>query len=207
MNAYQKEQAESLALVRKYLTSLTGGRKESLMELASDYFSFRKDVDALLVNYFNDVCTAKCYQSRLSACCGRDGIITFFADMVINALVSSEQDMDLLENAATKNNDYSDKCIYLENKGCLWKLKPIVCEMFICDFARNQVFEKFPEAGLKWIRLKQREKHFKWPDRPVLFDQLEEIFISSGYRSPLMYLHNSPGLLRVKQQAGLLGGR
>jgi hypothetical protein len=36
----------------------------------------------------------------------------------------------------------------------------------------------------------------------VLFDDLEAFFIDCGCTSPLMYLHNSPGLLRVKQKRG-----
>jgi len=50
--------------------------------------------------------------------------------------------------------------------------------------------------------LEAKRKRFTWPDQPVLFDDLESYFMKSGYRSPLMYLHNSPGLLRVKQKAG-----
>jgi len=204
MNDYQKEQAESLAIVRKHLSSLSGNQKETLLEMASEYFSFRKEVDSFLQNYFGSVCNFKCYQSRLSACCGRDGIITFFADMVINALVSSQQDLDKLDAAVSLNYNTVIKCIYLGNKGCLWKIKPIVCEMFLCDSVMKDVFEKFPEAALKWRQLKKQEKLFKWPDRPVLFDHLEEVFLTAGYRSPLMYLHHSPGLLRIKQQAGML---
>ncbi len=206
MNDYQKEQAESLAIVRKYLASLSGEQKETLIGTMSGYFSFRKVVDSFQLQYFGNVCNLKCYQSRLSACCGRDGIITFFADMVINALVSSEQDLDKLYAAVSNNNDTGMKCVYLRKNGCLLKIKPIVCEMFLCDSAMKEVFEKFPEAALKWDHLKQQEKLFKWPDRPVLFDYLEEVFLIAGYRSPLMYLHNSPGLLRIKQRAGMLGG-
>lgn len=76
--------------------------------------------------------------------------------------------------------------------------------MFLCESVMKDVFEKFPEAALKWRQLKKQEKLFKWPDRPVLFDHLEEVFLTAGYRSSLMYFHNSPGLLRIKQQAGLL---
>jgi len=204
MNDYQKEQAESLAIVRKHLTFLSRNQKDTLIGSASEYFSFRKAVDSFLVKYFGNICNLKCYQSRLSACCGRDGIITFFADMVINALVSSEQDLDRLDAAVSLNYNSVIKCIYLGNKGCLWKIKPIVCEMFLCDSAMKGVFEKYPEASLKWDQFKQQEKLFKWPDRPVLFDYLEEVFLIAGYRSPLMYLHHSPGLLRIKQQAGML---
>lgn len=75
--------------------------------------------------------------------------------------------------------------------------------MFLCDFAMKEVAEKYPEAALKWQQLKQNERLFKWPDRLVLFDYLEEVFLTAGYRSSLMYFHNSPGLLRIKQQAGL----
>ncbi|MGD2030721.1 MAG: hypothetical protein PVG86_12380, partial [Desulfobacterales bacterium] len=52
-----------------------------------------------------------------------------------------------------------------------------------------------------WNELKQRKKIYTWPDRPVLFDDLERYFMNAGYSSPLMYLHNSPGLLRIKKQA------
>jgi hypothetical protein len=204
MNDYQREQAESLAIVRKHLSSLNSRQKETLFERASEYLLFRKEVDSFLCNYFGNVCNLKCYQSHLSACCGRDGIITFFADMVINALVSSEHDLGRLDAAVSLNYENGIKCIYLGQKGCLWKIKPIVCEMFLCDSAMKVVFEKYPEAALKWKQLKQHEKLFKWPDRPVLFDYLEEVFLTAGYRSSLMYFHNSPGLLRIKQQAGLL---
>jgi hypothetical protein len=51
------------------------------------------------------------------------------------------------------------------------------------------------------MEFKQREKHYRWPDRPVLFDDLEKYFMAAGYSSPLMYLNNSPGLLRVKELA------
>jgi hypothetical protein len=204
MSDYQKEQAVSLAIVRKHLKSLNSKEKETLIEMASEYFSFRKEVDSFLLQYFGKICNLKCYQSRLSACCGREGIITFFADMVINALVCSEQDLDRLDAAVSMNNKNETKCVYLVDKGCLWKVKPIVCEMFLCDAAMKEIFEEFPEAALTWKQLKQREKHFKWPDKPVLFDHLEEVFLASGYCSPLMYLHNSPGLLRIKKQAGLL---
>ena len=72
--------------------------------------------------------------------------------------------------------------------------------MFLCENAKDEVFAKTPPAREKWEKLKEREKAFTWPDRPVLFDELERYFIDAGYSSPLMYMHNSPGLLRVKGQ-------
>ncbi len=35
------------------------------------------------------------------------------------------------------------------------------------------------------------------------FDMIEAYFIAAGCFSSLMYLHNSPGLLRVKRKAGI----
>ena len=75
--------------------------------------------------------------------------------------------------------------------------------MFICDDAEKHMFSSTPETRQKWERFKHIKKQFTWPDRPVLFDDLEALFIKAGYDSPLMYLHNSPGLLRLKQQAKL----
>jgi hypothetical protein len=75
--------------------------------------------------------------------------------------------------------------------------------MFLCDRASNAVFDVEPEASVKWERLRKQEKRFKWPDRPVLFDYLEQVFLDMGYRSTLMHLNLSPGLLRIKRDAGL----
>lgn len=204
MNDYQKEQAESLRIIRQYLSPSKQREKENLLTMASEYFSFRKQVDSFLVHYFGHVCQLKCYQNRLSACCGKEGIVTFFADMVINALVSSEDDLDRIESVISNDMDTAFKCIYLGEQGCIWKIKPIICEMFLCDTAMKEVFEKDPSAKAKWNEFKIQEKRFRWPDQPVLFDQLEEIFLDAGYCTSLMYLHNSPGLLRIKQKAGLL---
>ena len=63
------------------------------------------------------------------------------------------------------------------------------------------MFDEKPQASLKWESLKRQRKLFTWPDKPVLFDMLESFFIDAGYNSSLMYMHNSPGLLRVKQIA------
>ena len=61
------------------------------------------------------------------------------------------------------------------------------------------VFGDRPELKNQWEEFCRIKKRFTWPDRPVLFDDLEAFFIDLGCTSPLMYLHNSPGLLRVKQ--------
>jgi len=83
----------------------------------------------------------------------------------------------------------------------LWRIKPIVCEMFLCNAAEKAVLKENPITQKRWEALVRQKKDFTWPDRPVLFDTLEQICIEAGYTSPLMYLHNSPGLLRLKQKA------
>jgi len=141
-----------------------------------------------------------CYQDHYSACCNREGIITFFADVVINLLMSKDEDVGRLLGALDSPRA-AEKCVYLGKAGCLWRVKPIVCEMFLCKRARNAVFSDAPDALKAWGVLKQREKGYTWPDRAVLFDELEAYFMEKGCDSSLMYCHNSPGMLRVKALA------
>ena len=99
------------------------------------------------------------------------------------------------------------KCVFLSDGGCLWQVRPIVCAMFLCDPAMKQVFEEDPEAASRWKMFEARRRDFTWPDKTVLFDELEQRFIRRGLQSPLMYLNTSPGLLKIKKKAGLLPGR
>jgi len=200
MNTYQKEQLESINLIRDYLTECSGIERNKLFSMIKDYLCFRNDTSAFLCTYFGDICTKNCYENQLSACCSKDGILTFFADHLINALVSEISDIDAIV-AAVQNSANNFKCIYLGKNGCVWKIKPIVCEMFICTNAKNEVFKKNPGCKNIWADLETRKKLYTWPDRPVLFDALEQHFINAGFKSSLMYMHNSPGLLRIKQKS------
>ena len=200
MNSYQKEQSDALGMVRSLLSTFSPEERQKLESDIADYLGFREEVASFLATHFSEVCTQKCYQSRLSACCTREGIITFFADVVVNALMSQDREIDLLLEVLKKPNN-GFKCIYLGEKGCLWRLKPIVCEMFLCEHAKKEVFSENRQLEHKWDELKQREKLYTWPDRRVVFDTLESYFIEAGYSSSLMYMHNSPGLLRVKRKA------
>ena len=202
MNEYQREQAETLSLIRKHLLALDRKQTGQLLDISSKYLAFRDHVNNFHNRYFNCTCNQKCYSSRLSACCSKDGIITFFADILLNALVSSQTDLDELAFAIERPLN-TFKCIYLGRNGCLWRLKPIVCEMFLCDPAKKEVFGRYPAAASEWKKLEEQKMRFTWPDRPVLFDLLEQKFIDAGYFSPLMYINYSPGLCRVKQKAGL----
>ena len=202
MGEYQIEQLEALSLVRLHLKSLPPGERKILLASAADYVDFRATVDRYLETHFGRVCDQACYRSRVSACCSREGIVTFFADVVINLLLSSEPETDELARVL-KRDPIGFKCVYLGEAGCLWRMKPIVCQMFLCAPARARVFTHNPEAEAEWRRLEARRKAFTWPDRPVLFDQIEAYFLRAGCASRLMYLHNSPGLLRLKHKAGL----
>ncbi|MBC2714650.1 MAG: hypothetical protein HF978_05005 [Desulfobacteraceae bacterium] len=198
MNAYQKEQLKALQMVRQQLNELPDSELDALKGKIADYLEFRSQVAIFLETHFKDICMEKCYRSRLSACCSKDGIIAFFADVVINALTAENDELDRLEHAIQHPAD-EFKCIFLSETGCLWQVKPIVCEMFLCDEAENREFEGDPEAEKQWEAYKEIKKSFTWPDKPVLFEKLESFFMAKGCNSTLMYIHNSPGLLRIKK--------
>jgi hypothetical protein len=200
MDEYQQEQMEALELVTEYLSGLKTADRDVLKEKLTDYLCFRRDVDTFLSTRFSDVCTETCYQSQISACCTREGIITFFADVVVNVIMSDETALQALFSVLRLPQEGS-KCVYLGEKGCLWAVKPLICEMFLCKKAEDAVLKNNQDLRNEWQALKKREKSFRWPDQRVLFEDLEQSFLDAGHTSPLMYLHNSPGLLRVKQTA------
>jgi len=202
MNEYQREQLDALRIVRQGLAQLSETQRRQLEREIEPYNRFRASVDIFLDRYFKDVCTRLCYRSRTSACCSKDGIITFFADTVINALQSTSGQLDRMEAGLQQVNN-GHRCIYLNDDGCVWTVRPVVCAMFLCDRAQETIFAENPEAGQAWKTLRRQEKVFKWPVRPVLFDRLEKVFLDRGYRSTLMHLNFSPGLLMVKKRAGI----
>ena len=200
MNDYQEEQLNGLNAVLTYLNAMSDDQRENLRATLADYLDFRRRTGRFLSQYFGHLCNMKCYRNRLSACCSKDGIITFFADIAINARISEERELSsLFRVLEAPSNGF--KCVYLSESGCLWRLKPIVCEMFLCDAAMREVFLRKPACENAWHRLLEEKKSFTWPDRPVLFDTLEQAFMDLGCDSPLMYLHKSPGLLMVKKKA------
>jgi hypothetical protein len=203
MDTYQTEQRTAFEMVRSILPALTAEIRQTLAESIDAYLAFRDSTNRFLRDHFADICNKSCYRNQLSACCSKNGIITFFADVVLNMLIS---DNDTLVRMAARLNApiQSQKCLYLTAEGCLWTIRPIVCQMFLCDRAQNEVFSKTHLAAELWAELVEKKKSFTWPDRPILFDALESIFIDAGHTSPLMYLHNSPGLLRIKNAAGLI---
>ena len=203
MNEYQREQLEALKIVRHGLSRLGDKQRIELIGTIRYYMQFRQVVDRFLNCCFSDVCTHTCYLSHTSACCSKDGIITFFADTVVNGLQATPVQLDRLETVLSGVNG-GHRCVYLGSDGCMWTVRPVVCAMFLCDRAMNAVFSDQPEVRKEWESLRRKEKSFKWPDRPVLFDHLEKVFLELGYQSTLMHLNFSPGLLRVKKNAGLI---
>jgi len=201
VNPYHLEQRQTLDLIRDHLETVPEDR-DRLLEWTAPYRSFRAATSDFLDRHFGAVCTEKCFRGQLSACCSREGIVTFFADMAVNVLVSDAPELDALGAVLDVPNP-GFKCVYLGDRGCLWRIKPIVCEMFLCDSALSAAFDGDSDAAARWEELKEERKRFTWPDRPVVFDDLETHFMAAGPTSPLMYLHNSPGLLRVKQRAGM----
>ena len=200
MSEYNREQLEALQIVSNYLKMLPLAGLARLKRRVANYVAFRRQVDEFLRRHFSRICTRRCYQNHHSACCNREGITTFFADVIINVLMSSDKDINELLRVLSVPN-LGMKCVYLGKQGCLWRVKPIVCEMFLCEHARKIVFDKDPSVSCEWKKIRRREKRYTWPTRPVLFDELETYFIHKGFSCSLMYFHNSPGLLRVKALA------
>ena len=112
MNAYQNEQFDALQMVRRQLKELPDSERMYLKAKIADYLDFRSRVAGFLATHFTDICTEKCYQSQISACCSKDGIIAFFADVVINALSAGQDSLDKLEKTIQRP-EKAFKCIYL----------------------------------------------------------------------------------------------
>lgn len=203
MNTYQNEQFEALMQVREQLTRMATSTKARLEEEIQPYLEFRGRLEAFLSENLGKFCTRACFESQTSACCSKDGIITFWADVVINVICSTGEDLATLAQSV-KNPAYPNKCIYLSAEGCLWKVRPLICVMFVCDQVQRDVIDRSAELKAAWEMHRKSAKSFRWPDKPVLFDRIESVFINLGCRSPLMYINNSPGLLRIKQKAGLI---
>lgn len=204
MSDYNEQQTEAILIVHKHLTGLPASQLGWLKQRISPYLEFRADVACYQKEHFADICSQKCFTSRTSACCGREGIITFFADVVINVLLSTNEEIDtLLQTLKQDVGGFS--CVYLNETGCIWRLKPIVCEMFLCDHAKKNIFAENDLLSRQWEGFRQKERLYTWPTRPVLFDELESFFMEAGFDSPLMYLHRSPGLLRLKAKHGTVG--
>ena len=170
MNEYQREQLSAWRQIKQALAQMSTREISAMRKEIEDYLCFRKDVDLFLNKHFNNYCTIHCYQNNRSACCSKDGILIFWADLVIDAISS---DTHPIENIlkTVQAPVHSDKCIYLSHDGCCWQIRPLVCVMFLCDAVQQAVFAQQPEVGRQWEEFCKRARAFRWPDKSVLFDR------------------------------------
>ena len=199
---YNTDQLASFRALTEAMHRLDEAELHGLRQAILPYLDFRRNLDRFSSACFGSYCGRTCFETCMSACCGFESIFTFFADQVVTCLESEPADMDALFRVLARPNT-SKNCVYLGQNGCLWRVRPISCAMFFCDQAKEAVFGEQPKAKSTWEVLRAREKEFTWPTQPVLFDELEVFFRNKGLDSPHMYFHRSPGLLRLKKQAGL----
>jgi hypothetical protein len=200
---YQRDQWCSLTAIRDALAKMPEAELETLRGSLPAYLAFREELAAFHSRYFHEHCRLACYETGLSACCGFESIITLFADQLITCLLSEAADLEALIGVLERPNA-SGKCVFMDTKGCRWRLPPISCAMFYCDPAKQIVWQDEPEAAALFEELRRREKEFTHPVQPVLFDNLERGFRRMGLQTPHMYYHFSPGLVRIKAKAGIL---
>ncbi|SMC19141.1 hypothetical protein SAMN02746041_00619 [Desulfacinum hydrothermale DSM 13146] len=202
MSEYNAEQRNSLEAIAAGLARMCKEEVEALHRDIQPYLDFRARVDAFQEEYFSRLCAESCFVSGRSACCSFESIITFFADLVIAWLLADEKaKAGILK--ALESPFRSDRCVYLGPKGCILPLRPVSCALFFCSDAKEEIFFRWPKAKALLETLREEEKKFTWPDRPVLFDHIEAQFLRLGVDSRHMYFHKSPGLLLVKKEAGL----
>lgn len=197
VSKYNRDQWVSYEAIRSVFAYFPRSRIEELRSKIRPYLDFRRDVERFYLHHFQSVCSELCFKNKTSACCGFESIFTFFADHVVNCLVSDEEEIAAILTHLSKPN-LTQRCVYLLENGCMLRIRPISCAMFFCQKAKRLVFERNPEAESLLESLKAREKEYTWPDKPVLFDDLEKIFLLLGVETPLFYFHRSPGLLRIK---------
>lgn len=199
---YNLEQFDAYMTVKAFFDKASGDEVACLRQMISSYLDFRAETSEFLTRSCAEVCGDICFKTGLSDCCMHEGIITFFADWIVNWLVSSKEETDVLLNALYEPFR-DDKCVYLGPLGCLWKIKPLNCETFVCKQARADIFLKNPEAEQVYEEMLKKKKTFSFPDRPVLFDAIEKFFMDRGVDSETMYFHKGAGLLLIKQKAGV----
>ncbi|ABK18970.1 hypothetical protein Sfum_3297 [Syntrophobacter fumaroxidans MPOB] len=201
MGEYNQDQWISLQAVRGTCDALAASEVERLKEGCLDYLRFRAGLDRFQDELIAAACRTICFDTGMSACCGFESIFTFFADHVVNTLFSERRETDALFSVLRRANR-TGRCVYLGNGGCMWRIRPISCAMFFCDKIKEGILRADPETAERWSALQAMEKEFTWPVKPVLFDDLEKYFLGLGAKSPHMYFHQSPGLLRLKKKSG-----
>jgi hypothetical protein len=202
ISEYNRDQLAAFRALACAVECLTSVEREALRGTWQPYLEFRKELTEYFAVHFAPFCRETCFNTGMSACCGYESIFTFFADHVINFLESEAGERDALFQVLGRPNK-TDRCVYLGERGCLWRVTPISCAMFFCEQAKGTVFGENPDAEAIWLDLKEKEKAFTRPTKPVIFDEIEAFFLARGLDSPFMYFHKSPGLMRLKAKSGL----
>lgn len=203
ISEYNRDQLLSFQAIRGSCLLLADDELEQLIESFQPYLAFRKALQEFQSRYFQSFCAETCFRTGLSACCGFESIITFFADQVITYCVSPPEEQTAILRVLGRPNR-SQRCVYLDAQGCIWKVPPISCAMFLCEQTKESVFAEHSESRTEWERFQAHEKEFTHPTQRILFDDVERFFLDREVRSPHMYYHFSPGLLRLKAKAGIL---
>ena len=202
LSEYNEQQRQGILLVRRHLRSLPPRLRADIGEMIAPYLDFRERTARFQATCLAGLCSRACFADGTSACCGREGILTFFADMAVNAYLCGDGETEALLEALDGDRG-GPNCVYLGEGGCRWRLKPVTCEMFLCDRARKELDRLGESVKEEWEGLRKEEKRFTLPVQPVLFDDLERLFMERGCDSPLMYCHRSPGLVRLKERHGV----
>jgi hypothetical protein len=202
VSEYNLDQWTSFKAIEKACRGLPESELEKLKESLDSYLQFRNALDEYQRRHFAAFCQATCFENKFSACCGFESIFTFFADQIISFLLSTPEELEALLRKLEQVNR-TERCVYLGESGCMWRISPISCAMFLCEQAKRTVFGEDRGVEAMWEQLRMQEKEYTLPTKPVLFDDLERYFINLGVDSPHMYFHKSAGLLRLKARFGL----
>lgn len=202
VSEYNRKQWTGFKIIEKACRNLSNLELKELRDNLKSYIQFREDLAAYQQKYFGAFCRAACFESGISACCGFESIITFFADQLITYLLSTPEQMEAIFRKLEEPNQ-SPGCVFLGETGCIWSLPPISCAMFLCEQAKRSVFDENQHAEAIWGEFLRLEKEYTHPTESVLFDDLESYFILLGVDSPHMYFHQGPGLLHLRSRSGL----
>ena len=83
MSLYNRQHMEAILMVRDHFAGISLAMRDRLESEVEHYLEFREEVARFHRRCFADICSVKCFSSRTSACCGREGILVFFADVVV----------------------------------------------------------------------------------------------------------------------------
>ncbi|MGV8074026.1 MAG: hypothetical protein AB2L11_05675 [Syntrophobacteraceae bacterium] len=199
LSDYNRDQLITIKAIQQACEKLSRVEIEELKKLLEGYLRFRNELEEYHVRYLKCICRASCFETGLSSCCSFESIITFFADHVINYLFSTSEEIAAVIEVLVNSQD-SGKCVYLGGNGCVLKVRPVTCAMFLCGRAKQEISDSNPGAEACYEELLDQEKEYTWPTKPVLFNDLETYFMRLGVESPHLYFHRSPGLIRLKEE-------